>query len=393
MMNCAPSTIVDRGETPSDGVRRFEVKGGLLLLDESCNTLFAYSDVALFIWNLIEAARSEAEIIAAVAEQWGIPISHAQDDVRAIVDTWRAQGLLIGQGERPAHSSPTLGSEARPALASAPSEWTCTIRGTAFAFTIATELATPLRALFSHLETPAGAPQTRMAIVRTPSGELALVEDNLERLRTDEPALALGALFVAVLERIRPGLRWFALLHGAALAHRGHAFALAGSSGSGKSTLAAALLGAGFDYLADDLVALSSPHATIIPWPLPLSLKPGSLEVLTPRIPALARATRYRTKDVEARLLVPHDDAWDAEPVKLRTLIFPSFAVGGAPVLRRLSVFEALARLLTDRVWLGDPITEERVTSFLAWLDETPAYAISYGTLDDAVHLVESLIP
>ena len=109
--------------------------------------------------------------------------------------------------------------------------------------------------------------------------------------------------------------------------------------------------------------------------------------------PELARAFRYPTKGVEARLLVPSAEVWDAEPIRLRTLVFPRFTAGAAPELRRLSSFEALERLLSDRVWLGHPITEERVRSFLALLDETPAYAVSHGTLSDAVQLVERVIP
>jgi hypothetical protein len=205
--------------------------------------------------------------------------------------------------------------------------------------------------------------------------------------------MAIGALFVAVLEFLHAGVEWFALLHGAALARNRQGFALAGSAGAGKSTLAAGLIAAGFDYLADDLVALSAPDALIVPWPLPLSLKPGSLEALTPRLPQLATAPHYRTKGMDARLLIPDAGAWDAEPVKLRTLIFPRFTAGGAPEARRLSSFEALQNLLTDRVWLGDPITEQRVAAFLAWLDATPAYALTYGTLDEAIRLVEGVVP
>lgn len=130
-----------------------------------------------------------------------------------------------------------------------------------------------------------------------------------------------------------------------------------------------------------------------MPWPLPLSIKPGSVDILQSQYPELARAFRYPTKGVEARLLVPSAEVWDAEPIRLRTLVFPRFTAGAAPELRRLSSFKALERLLSDRVWLGHPITEERVRSFLALLDETPAYAVSYGTLSDAVQLVERVIP
>jgi hypothetical protein len=77
--------------------------------------------------------------------------------------------------------------------------------------------------------------------------------------------------------------------------------------------------------------------------------------------------------------------------VKLRTIVFPRFTPGAAADLRRISAFDALERLLADRIWLGYPVTEVRVAAFLAWLNETPAYAIAYGELDDGVRLVESI--
>ena len=391
-MSVTRSKLPDSDVLPSPWVRRFDVQGGLLLLDRASNTLLAYNDVARCIWDLIEAGRSEPEAVAAIAERWGIPASLAQDDIRSILALWRTQGLLAGDAELPADRGSGSGSEPVALPSVAPDDWVCTIHKTAIAFTMAAELLAPVRALFSHLETPGAVVQSRMMIARTPSGEFVLVEDGQERLRTDETAIAVGALYVAVLERIRPGLQWFALMHGAALVRHGHGFALIGSTGSGKSTLAAGLMAAGFDYLADDLVALAQPDAAIVPWPLPISVKPGSLDILASRYPDLAQAARYQTKNIEARLLLPDADAWDTPPVKLKTLIFPRFIAGTTPQTRRLSPFEALERLLTDRVWLGDPITEERVTAFLAWLDDTPAYALSYGTLDDAVGLVESVI-
>src|ERR1019366_3224652 len=107
------------------------------------------------------------------------------------------------------------------------------------------------------------------------------------------------------------------------------------------------------------------------------------IEVITPYCHELARAPSYRTKGVDARLLVPTSTAWDAKPVNLRCLVFPHFTEGVAPKLQRISSFQAIGRLLTDRVWIGNPITADRVIEFLAWLDDTPAYISVYGDLGD----------
>src|SRR4029077_13184498 len=99
--------------------------------------------------------------------------------------------------------------------------------------------------------------------------------------------------------------------------------ALAGTTESGKSTFAAGLVGQGYDFLADDLIALSEPNGTIVPWPLPLSIKQGSIDIVGAHHPQLAEAVSYRTKGVEARMLIPAASAWDADPVPLRRLVFP----------------------------------------------------------------------
>jgi hypothetical protein len=244
----------------------------------------------------------------------------------------------------------------------------------------------------SHLETPGASPQTRIEIRGSASTEAVLIRDGQERMRTSDPALLGGGLWHLVLECIHPDVHWRAIIHGAALARNDRGLVLAGPSGSGKTTLAAGLVSRGFDYLSDDAVPLSEPDGEIVPWPLPLSVKQGSIELLKSRFPELGNAPVYPTKGTEARLLFPSANVWDATAVKLRTLIFPRFIAGAAPKQRRLPRFEAVQNLLSDRVWLGYPITEARVKSFLDWLDDTPAYAITYGTLDDAVQLVEGVI-
>jgi Coenzyme PQQ synthesis protein D (PqqD) len=377
---------------PSVWARNFPIDGGLLLLDVRSNCLFAYNDTARFAWELIEAGWPVEDVEAEFERAWGIPRSRAQADLGSILAQWRAQGLIAGAESGAAEFESSVAVDGyRAAPAEWVSEWICTIGGIAMAFAVETDLPS-VRLLLSHLETPGARPQTKIEIRGSLSTEAVLIRDGLERMRTSDPGLLGGGLWHSVLECVHPDVHWRAIIHGAALARNGMGLALAGPSGSGKTTLAAGLVSRGFDYLSDDAVPLSEPDGAIVPWPLPLSVKPGSIELLKSRFPELGNAPVYPTKGTEARLLVPAAKVWDATAVKLQTLIFPRFVAGAVPEQRRLSQFEAMQNLLTDRVWLGYPITEARVKSFLDWLDDTPAYAISYGTLDDAVQLVERVI-
>jgi hypothetical protein len=377
------------GLRPSASVRRFPIEGGLLLL-------FAYNDTARHAWELIESGRNAEDFACAFAQSWKIPVTRARADLRSIVAQWRMQGLLAEDERQPTPTKLTPDVPIGRHVAAPPrtaSHWVCTIRGKAIAFTVENDARlTPIRRMLKHLETPNARPQARIELKTGRSGEMALYRDGRERGRMTDPAELVGGLWQTILECLHANVRWRAVLHGAALTHEGTGLALSGASGSGKTTLAAGLIARGFGYLADDIVAVAEPDGAIMPCPLPLSIKPGSVDVLKTDHPGLTRAPRYRTKGVTARLLVPSADAWDADPVRLEVLILPRFVEGAPPRLRKLLPFETLESLLTDRVWLGYPITEPAVVAFLAWLKRTPAYAISYGTFNDGVHLVERVI-
>jgi hypothetical protein len=393
----ASPDLIELGEraTPAASVYRFKIQGGLLLLERSSNSLFAFNETARHIWDLVEAGKSAANLVAEFAETWRISRPLAEQDIYSIVAHWRTLGLLSGGDLRPAQVNCLNDAAVDLSPAAVPlqgAQWVCTIRGIPIAICIDKESFAPIRELFRHLETPNATPRSQIKISFAGANTMVLTQDGRESLLTARPAEAAGWLYIAILERIYPNVRWFALIHGAALARNGHGLALVGSSGSGKSTLTAGLMAAGFDYLSDDLVALSEPAKSIMPWPLPLSIKPGSFDVVSRLWPELMQAPRYRTKGLDARLLVPPAAAWDAQPAALRRVVFPYYTAGVPAELRRLSPFQTIERLLSDRIWLGSPITEERVAAFLAWLEDIPAYALTYADLDDAARLIEDVV-
>jgi len=93
----------------------------------------------------------------------------------------------------------------------------------------------------------------------------------------------------------------------------------------------------------------------------------------------------------DARQILPWPGAWDADPVTLRGFIFPRYVANAEAKLTRLTPFEVLERLLKDRIWLGYPLTEQRVRNFMAWLDDKPAYALVHGNVAVAAELLEDL--
>jgi hypothetical protein len=181
------------------------------------------------------------------------------------------------------------------------------------------------------------------------------------------------------------------MIHGGAVARKEAGIALAGASGSGKTTLIAHLIRRGYRYLADDLVALSAPDGRIVAWPLPLSVKEGSWSVIARCYPGFQSFPEYPTTRGLLRQIVPRPEVWDADPVALKSLVFPNYVAGADAELTPLALIEAVQRLLSDRIWFGYPITEARVRTFLEWLENKPIYGLVYGDAFEAGRLIEDI--
>ena len=70
------------------------------------------------------------------------------------------------------------------------------------------------------------------------------------------------------------------LFHSGAVEADGTGVLLPGASGSGKSTLTAGLVRAGLGYLTDELAALHMTSGKLVPYPKPITVKPGSFAAL-----------------------------------------------------------------------------------------------------------------
>gem|GEM_PF-1447909 len=378
---------------PADSVRTLTTAGGMLLLDTARNELTAYNESARHLWELVQT--SDADPVRSFAAHYSIPHEIARTDVGRIVQEWQSRGLLMTGGTV---APPARAEENAPADGTRPprSDWvgtlTCTIRKSVIVLAAETPAARQfIQIYFKHLETADARADIRIELREGNSGESVLAVDGVERYRTSDDGLLFGAVHQTVLQHIHPDSAWMAMVHGGAVTRNGKAVVLAAPSGSGKTTLIASLLPRGYDYFADDLVALSA-DGLIRPWPLPLSVKTGSWPVLSGMYPDWPTFPQHDTSRGAVRFIVPKPEAWDRAPAPVQALVFPEFSPGAAVALTQLTAFEAFQRLLNDRVWLGYPITEERVRRMLDWLGERPTYHLLHGNVDDAARYIEDIV-
>lgn len=381
----------------SPGIRCLPSESGLLLFDPLSNRLLAFNQSARFLWDLIERGFTPEKIVSEFAAKYGLPVESARTDIDAMIATWRSLELLSSDREPQSYARPVRAQDVPDWSQARTPAWAAnavySVRNKIFSLSIEPPGSVSLiRSFFQHLEIADGEIGLRLEIRQAANRAQALLVNGSEQFRTPDEAQLAGGVFQAILEYLHPEVEWLAMVHGAAIARGDAGLVFPAASGSGKTTLVAYLAARdGFSYLADDLVVLAAPSGQIVPWPMPLSIKKGSWSLLSGSYPGLESAPVYNTSRGEARLVLPSSADWKTDPVPVHGIVFPRYIAGAVAKLTRITAFEAIERLLNDRIWLGYPMTEQRIRAFLAWIDVTPAYTLVHDNLADAARLLEDI--
>lgn len=186
----------------------------------------------------------------------------------------------------------------------------------------------------------------------------------------------------------------FLQVHAATLACRGHGVVFPGQSGSGKSTLALGLLARGWKYLSDEFALISAATAWVHPFPKALCIKAGAFDTI--RSMNIQFAGRcYNVKGYKGRVAYVNPLDFGAhsvgDPSPIRFIIFPRYAAGSVPRLRKMSPAAAafeLARHSMNRSTFGKralPILADVVRG-------AECFDLQSGALEDACGIVEQIV-
>jgi hypothetical protein len=183
------------------------------------------------------------------------------------------------------------------------------------------------------------------------------------------------------------------LFHSGGLEASGAGILVPAASGSGKSTLTAGLVRAGLGYLSDELVALEldaagSGPGRLLPYPKPITVKPGSFDVLADMAPAVLEG------EGDGEWLVPVGDGTGrriGQPCEPGFVIVPRYDPSAETALVALSETEAFFILALHAVNLlpHGPTGSQALGRLAA---ECACYALAYSDLDAACALVLGLV-
>jgi len=142
------------------------------------------------------------------------------------------------------------------------------------------------------------------------------------------------------------------LLHAGAVEAAGAGVLMPAPSGSGKSTLSAALTASGLGYLSDELVALDLSSGQMLPYPKPITMKPGpGLRALCELHPESgAGLVGSRTAAGEIQLAVDSVLGQVGEPCVPQFVVVPRYVPGAPTSLTPLTETQAFFEVAANAV-------------------------------------------
>ena len=179
------------------------------------------------------------------------------------------------------------------------------------------------------------------------------------------------------------------LLHAGAVSRDGAALLLPADQEHGKSTLVGGLLDRGWAYLSDEAPGLDD-HLHVVPYPKPLSIDPGSWEVL-PHLRPVGPLAEDGWFDRQWQVL---PDVVEAAPVPLGMVVFPRYEAGAATTLTRLTPTQAIHHAVACTFVVDDDhISAEALQLLIRAVETVPCHELVSGDLAAACDAVTATWP
>ena len=184
------------------------------------------------------------------------------------------------------------------------------------------------------------------------------------------------------------------LFHAGALEAGGTGVLVPGASGSGKSTLVAGLVRAGLGYLTDELAAFDMGRGMLVPYPKPITVKPGSFGALCDMDPACRGETGPGGAWTGEEWQVAVGEGTGrriGRPCAPAFVVVPRYDPGVETALTRLSDTEAFFALAVNAVNLL-PHGAAATGALGRLAVGCRCYALTMSDLVEACRLVEGLV-
>ncbi|MCL7488972.1 MAG: hypothetical protein M8357_12460 [Desulfobulbaceae bacterium] len=374
-----------------------------VLFHPGVNRLWVLNPVAATIWCLLPENCDANGLQVELAHRFGISAVQAGCDVESCLDYFEREGLLAGGQPAQPDLENTLDLHLDDIGWQEPPDWVfeTVLRAPGATVRLCSEdrkLGERFAATVQHLQDSpcvAGVQATIALVHEQPAGGWSVYLDGRRYASGVAENSVLPYIYSLFFVSASRGLDRYFLLHGAALAKNNGALLLPGVAGSGKTTLALLLAEQGWQLYSDELVVMDVDSGRVMPFPMPVSIKPGSVPILAPCYPELTTARVWERGDGQlVRYLAP---AGNMLPASLEdralpfALIFPTYTPQKGTCLQEIGKVEALQRLAATGssnrgLRAGD------VEAMIALAKRCPAYTLVFDDAGEAVRRILSVL-
>jgi len=365
-----------------------QIGGSGLLLNAASQQLFSLDARTAWLWCCIEDGCDDDEIVGLYAEDFGVSRREAGDTVEALateLGNVLHPSLAAQPGTAPARRDTFAGP--RP---TAESHLEIELLDTVFDVAFPTQtLCERARTVLGHLACEGRPADVDVMVVEKGEGFDIVVAGEIVERSTALLEVA-SQLKAALCHHAINRQPFDACIHAALVEMPGGRVLLPADSGSGKSCLALTLAGAGGTCLSDDLTLLALDRHLLRGVPAASCVKADAWETIAAIHPALRAAPAHMRVDGKLVKYLPiARKRNEAEPAAL--MVFPTFRKGLETRLTPLPPDDVLRRLLASVLAWRAELSPERLDSMIAWIEATPAYALTYGSSQDAVAVIETI--
>ena len=183
---------------------------------------------------------------------------------------------------------------------------------------------------------------------------------------------------------------WLMTVHASAITNGSKTILFSAAPGKGKTTIAALLQARGYRLISDDFVPIERSTFCAYPFPIAMSVKEGSMDLLTSLYPGLEQKTlNYITPEKSVRYLPPfhHPDVTnDIYPVK--EFIFIQYDSSVDFIFEKLDPLKAI-KLLFEEAWIAP--SQGNATLLFDWITQISFYQLTYSNNQKALDGITNL--
>jgi len=385
---------------PSTKILFFPLVDGGVLFKKGTRRIWVLNHTAAIIWCLLDQTSELKELINKFSQGLSVDRTTAARDVALSLDFFEREGLLEEDFSTVSTTSDEVADFVRGPEIGAPPQgkdrYVFGVGGHLWGFYCEnTALAEAYITLMGHLAiSDEGIPlDTSLWVLTDPDKEDSwnICVDGRVAEQGVPSDMALPHLLALTFFSISRALADKQLFHAAVVKKEKGAILLPAAAGRGKTTLAAFLARRGYTFFSDELAVLDVQTLTVLPCPLPMSIKSGSVEALSPYYPFLSQLTVYTRSDTkEVRYLPPPPDslARITDEAKVAAIVFPQFTANARTRIVKLDKAAALARLVKT----GSSSRELRpvdISAMISVVEKSPCFELIFSDVEEAQHLLE----